>query len=61
MELFTQHEPGLFAHLISPTPLLMVIAADDRLTPTDLALDAYERAKSPKQLLLLKRAGHFNG
>ncbi|UZJ53745.1 hypothetical protein CBS101457_003065 [Exobasidium rhododendri] len=61
MELFTQYEPGFFAHLISPRPLLMVIADDDRLTPTDLAVDVYEKAKSPKQLLLLKDAGHFDG
>jgi predicted esterase len=29
---------------LSHTPLLMVVAEDDRLTPTDLAIDAYQRA-----------------
>ncbi|KAE8327834.1 Alpha/Beta hydrolase protein [Aspergillus sergii] len=42
---------------ISPTPLLMVVADTDVVTTTDLAHNAFARAKEPKQLHLLT-AGH---
>ncbi len=42
-----------FMEHVSPTPLLMVVAANDTLTPTALALEAYERARQPKQLQLV--------
>ncbi|APG86464.1 hydrolase of the alpha/beta superfamily (plasmid) [Sinorhizobium americanum CCGM7] len=44
--------------MISPTPLLMIVAEDDHLTPTDLALDAFDRAGEPKALEILP-GGHF--
>jgi fermentation-respiration switch protein FrsA (DUF1100 family) len=43
---------------VAPTPLLMVVAAMDHLTPADLALEAYARALEPKRLTLLP-GGHF--
>ncbi|MCA3811640.1 MAG: acetylxylan esterase, partial [Burkholderia sp.] len=43
---------------ISPTPLLMIVADQDVLTPTDLCLKAWENALEPKQLLQI-RGGHF--
>jgi hypothetical protein len=52
------YEPGIFIQAISPTPLLMIVADDDRVTLTDVALSAYERALPPKQLKLIK-GGHF--
>jgi fermentation-respiration switch protein FrsA (DUF1100 family) len=61
MELFTGYEPARFVDLISPTPFLMVVAEHDNLAVTHAALDAYSRAKEPKQLSLLKGAGHFDG
>ena len=45
--------------LISPTPLLMVVALGDHLTVADEALGAYERARQPKKLVTLK-GGHFD-
>lgn len=45
---------------ISPTPLLMTVAQNDVLTPTDIALEAYSRAREPKQLNILP-GGHFDG
>jgi uncharacterized protein len=54
-----EYEPGAYIERISPTPLLMVVAADDHLTPADLALEAYQRAREPKQLALLP-GGHFD-
>ncbi|UMG92801.1 alpha/beta hydrolase [Nocardioides sp. TF02-7] len=59
VEMFTEYEPGAYVSRISPTPLMMVVADDDVLTPCDLALEAYERALEPKELLLLP-GGHFD-
>jgi fermentation-respiration switch protein FrsA (DUF1100 family) len=42
-----------------PTPLLIVVAALDHLTLSDLALEAYQRAREPKKLVLLP-GGHFD-
>lgn len=58
MEKFLEYNPGANIARISPTPLLMVVAEDDRLTPTDLAIEAYMRAREPKRLVLF-RGGHF--
>jgi fermentation-respiration switch protein FrsA (DUF1100 family) len=53
------YEPGIWIDRISPTPLLMVIASHDRLTLTDLELQAYERALQPKRLKMIC-GGHFD-
>lgn len=52
------YEPGVWAARISPTPLLLVVAMEDMITMTDLALDAYERALQPKRLGMIP-GGHF--
>ena len=59
VELFMGYEPGAWIELISPTPLLMVVALGDHLTVADEALAAYERARQPKRLVTLK-GGHFD-
>lgn len=59
VELFTEYEPGAYIEWISPTPLLMVVAAGDHLTVADEALAAYNRAPEPKSLTLLP-GGHFD-
>ena len=38
---------------ISPTPLLMILTDDDTTTPTDLALEAFNLAREPKQVVIL--------
>jgi len=38
----------------------MTVAQNDTLTPTDLALEAYSRAREPKELHILP-GGHFGG
>jgi fermentation-respiration switch protein FrsA (DUF1100 family) len=53
------YEPGAWIARVSPTPILMVIALNDTLTVTDLALAAYERALEPKRLFLVS-GGHFD-
>ena len=53
------YEPGAWASRVSPTPLLMVVASEDKVTVADLALAAYERALEPKRLALIP-GGHFD-
>ncbi|WP_227984103.1 alpha/beta hydrolase [Nocardia spumae] len=55
---FQSYAPEAFLRRVSPTPLLMVVAEQDTLTPTDLALTGYERALEPKRLELVP-GGHF--
>jgi fermentation-respiration switch protein FrsA (DUF1100 family) len=59
MEKFLEYSPAANIHRISPTPLLMVVAGNDTLTPTDLAVAAYERALQPKSLVITSGA-HFD-
>jgi fermentation-respiration switch protein FrsA (DUF1100 family) len=58
VEMFTEYEPGAYVRFVSPTPLLMVVAAGDHLTVADEALAAYGDALEPKALTLLP-GGHF--
>lgn len=53
-----EYDPGAHIERISPTPLLMIVASHDTVTPTDLALSAYNRALEPKKLVLLE-GDHF--
>jgi hypothetical protein len=53
------YEPGAYIGNISPTPLLMIVAARDHLAVADLAIQAYEQAREPKKLVLLP-GGHFD-
>ena len=59
VEMLSEYEPGAYIAQISPTPLLMVVAVQDHLTVADLALQGYETALEPKQLVMLK-GGHFD-
>ncbi|HYZ28019.1 MAG TPA: alpha/beta fold hydrolase [Thermoleophilaceae bacterium] len=53
------YEPGTWISRVSPTPLLLVVALNDTITVTALALAAYERALEPKRLELVP-GGHFD-
>jgi fermentation-respiration switch protein FrsA (DUF1100 family) len=59
LELFQGYEPGEYLKRISPTPLLMVVAPNDRLVAGELACEAYESAAHPKKLVLVP-GGHFD-
>jgi fermentation-respiration switch protein FrsA (DUF1100 family) len=59
IEMFWEYEPGAYLPYVSPTPLLLVVAAGDHLTVSDVAIDAFERAREPKRLEILP-AGHFD-
>ncbi len=56
---FRMYAPGGFIERVSPTPLLMVVARQDHVAPTDMALRAYERALEPKRLVMTQ-GGHFD-
>ena len=43
----------------SPTPLLMIVADDDIITPTDITLRAFDRALEPKKAVLM-RGDHYH-
>ena len=60
IEAFREYNPAANIHRISPAALLMTVAVNDVLTPTDLAIEAYSRAVEPKQLHILP-GGHFDG
>jgi cephalosporin-C deacetylase-like acetyl esterase len=55
----SMYDPGQFVSRVSPTPLLMVVASGDQVTPADLALAAYEQALEPKRLVVVAD-GHFH-
>lgn len=60
MEAFRAHAASAYIHHIAPTPLLMVIADKDELTPTDIAIEAYSRAREPKEIYIFA-GGHYAG
>ncbi|MEM5340449.1 alpha/beta hydrolase [Paraburkholderia azotifigens] len=60
IRLARMYEPGIWISRVSPTPLLMIVALQDTITVTDLALGAYERALQPKRLVTFP-GGHFDG
>jgi fermentation-respiration switch protein FrsA (DUF1100 family) len=53
------YAPGDFVGRVSPTPLMMVVATQDHVAVTDLALQAYQRALEPKRLVMIA-GGHFD-
>jgi len=59
VEMFWEYEPGAYLPFISPTPFLMVVAAGDHLTVSDLAIAGFEQALEPKRLEILQ-GGHFD-
>src|SRR4051812_26594361 len=59
IEMFQGYEPGEYLKRISPTPLLMVVAPNDRLVAGELAAGMYETAAHPKKLVLVP-GGHFD-
>ncbi len=59
VEMLMEYEPGALIARISPTPLLMIIAANDDLAVADEAFAAYNQALQPKRLEVLP-GGHFD-
>jgi uncharacterized protein len=59
LELARAYMPGAYIQRIAPTPLLMIVATSDGLTPSDLQQEAFRQAHEPKQLMLLP-GGHYS-
>ena len=53
------YEPVTNIGRISPTPLLMILASDDVITPTADARAAFDRAGQPKKLVIVP-GRHFD-
>ncbi|MGR9089244.1 MAG: alpha/beta hydrolase [Gammaproteobacteria bacterium] len=49
-----EYDALAYAGRVSPTPLLMIVASDDVITPTELALEAFARAGEPKRLATIE-------
>ena len=59
VEMLREYEPDSYVQRIAPTPLLVLVAEDDVLTPTELTLATYQKAREPKKLVILP-GGHFD-
>ncbi|KAK5675421.1 hypothetical protein LTS10_011863 [Elasticomyces elasticus] len=60
VELLRANDPSHMISRISPMPLLMTVAEKDVLTPTDISIEAFSRAREPKFLHIIP-GGHFDG
>ena len=50
LEAYIEYHPTASIELISPTPLLMILAEQDSLIPVELAREVFDRASHPKEL-----------
>lgn len=53
-------EPQSVIHRISPTPLLMIIPSKYITVSTAVQLAGFEKAREPKEKVVLDGAGHFD-
>ena len=59
VEMLGEYEPGIYLPYISPTPLLLLVAEGDHLTPSEFAIAAFDEVHQPKELVILP-GGHFD-
>lgn len=53
IEYMSEYDVSGFMAMISPTPLLMILARNDTTTPSDIALDYYNMVPGPKDLVVV--------
>jgi uncharacterized protein len=53
LDRWLEHDVTGFMKHISPTPLLMVVANREQISPTDLQIAAFEEAREPKKLIIV--------
>jgi len=58
LEYLMEYDVSAFAPQVSPTPLMMILSDRDKSAPTELALEVYELAREPKELVF-SRADHY--
>jgi fermentation-respiration switch protein FrsA (DUF1100 family) len=54
IDLALSYDVTPFMPRIAPRPLLMILASVDTTTPTDLALEAFDLAHEPKQVVIIE-------
>ncbi|SKB30777.1 alpha/beta hydrolase [Luteibacter sp. 22Crub2.1] len=54
LEQAVQTAPGDYIASVSPTPLLLILAEPDKTVVTKLTRQAFERAREPKQMLVVE-------
>jgi uncharacterized protein len=59
IEHFVEFEPAGWLPYVTPKPLLMIIAENDRCTYTEVQREVYDAASEPKELLTYD-GGHFD-
>ena len=59
VEMLGEYEPGVYLPWISPTPLLILAAREDHLTPSEFSIAAFQRANEPRKLVIMP-GGHFD-
>lgn len=59
LELYAEYEPGHAIERISPTPLMLVLAERDTVTPFASGVEAYARVPGPKELVTVP-GGHYD-
>jgi len=59
LETHIMYQPISVIERVSPTPLLMIIASDDIITPTSAQKEAFEHAQEPKKLVVVQ-GRHFD-
>jgi uncharacterized protein len=59
VEMLGEYNPVDYIAQVSPTPLLILPARGDVLTPSAFAIAAYEKALEPKKLVIVP-GGHFD-
>ena len=53
LDRWLEHDVTGFLRQIAPTPLLMVLASEDQISPTDLQLTAFAAAREPKKIVVV--------
>lgn len=58
-ESILDYRPADFVNRIAPRPVMIICVEGDTVTPTDHALELYERAGAPKQLVMQRNTTHY--
>lgn len=58
LEAILEHTPARSIDRVSPRPLLMILATEDKWTPPDMIRDAFAAAGEPKRLIEIE-GGHY--
>jgi uncharacterized protein len=58
-EAIMRYKPIEFVDRIAPRGLLVIAVEDDPVTPTDHAMQLYERAGAPKKLIVQRHTTHY--